>query len=455
MGRVEGSAGGANLTVGSPGRVLLRFTLPLLGSVIFQQLYNVADSFVAGQFIGEQALAAVGNAYEVTLIYLAFAFGCNVGCSVVVAQLFGGRRYGELRTAVSTTFLASGVLCLLLMGVGLGMIRPLLRLINTPDEVLADTARYLVIYTGGLLFLFFYNIATGIFTALGDSRTPFCFLAVSSVVNIFVDIWFVAGLGMGVAGTAWATFLCQGVSCVLALVALWRRLRRLPADGAAPLFSRSLLGKIARIAVPSILQQSFISVGNLVIQGVINGYGTSVMAGYTAAMKLNSFAITVFTAFGNGMSSFTAQNLGARQPARITRGFRAGLGLVLGVAAAFAAVYLLGGRALIGLFLTDGGSAALKTGQQFLRIVTPFYLAVCAKLMADGVLRGAGAMKQFVIATFLDLILRVALAFVFSTWFGEVGIWLAWPVGWVIGTAVSLRFYIRLRRREYLTRAAI
>ena len=214
-----------DLTVGKPESVLWRFCLPLFGSIIFQQLYNLADSFVAGKFVGENALAAVGNSYEITLIFIAFAFGCNIGCSVIVSQLFGARRMADLKTAVYTTLISSGVVCLLLMGLGTLLCTDLLQLINTPEDILPDSKLYLDIYILGLPFVFYYNVATGIFSALGDSKTPFYFLAASSLSNIAVDILFVTAFKMGVAGVAWATFLCQGVSCVLALVVVFRRFR--------------------------------------------------------------------------------------------------------------------------------------------------------------------------------------------------------------------------------------
>jgi putative MATE family efflux protein len=431
-----------DLTVGNPGAVLRRFCLPLFGSVIFQQLYNIADSLVAGKFIGESALAAVGNSYEITLLFIAFAFGCNIGCSVVVSQLFGGRAYGEMKTAVTTTLIAAGALCLALMAGGLLGSRALLELIRTPEEVMDASRLYLDIYLWGLPFLFFYNIATGIFSALGDSRTPFLFLALSSTANIGVDILFVTAFDMGVAGVAWATFLCQGVSCLLALAVVFRRLARIPAEGRRPLFSASALGRVAAIAVPSILQQSFISVGNIVIQGAINGFGTGVMAGYSAAVKLNNLVVTSFTTLGNGVSNFTAQNLGAGKTERIDQGFRAGLGLVWAVCLPVAAAYLLAGRQLLCLFIDAPTQTALDTGVTFLRLLSPFYFVVSAKLTADGVLRGTGSMGRFMAATFTDLILRVTLALVLSrTGLGATGIWLAWPIGWTAATVLSLLFY--------------
>ena len=259
-----------------------------------------------------------------------------------------------------------------------------------------------------------------------------------------MDIWFVAGFHMGVAGVAWATFICQGISCVLALCAVLRRLKGIKTEGSYPLFSWRICGKIAKVAVPSTLQQSFISVGNIIIQGVINGFGPGVMAGYSAAVKLNNLVITSFTTIGNGVSNYTAQNIGAGRPDRVKAGFTAGLKLVWLLCAPMAAVYLLFGRQLLFLFLKEPSGTAVTTGLMFLRILTPFYFVVSAKLISDGILRGASRMTQFMIGTFSDLILRVALAVILSrTSLGSTGIWCAWPVGWTIATVLSVVFYRR------------
>lgn len=435
-----------DLTQGEPQKVLWSFCLPMFGSIIFQQLYNIADSLVAGKFIGENALAAVGNSYNITLIFIAFAFGCNIGCSVIVSQLFGAKDYSTMKTSVYTALIASGVLCFVLMIGGLLSCDTLLRLMKTQPEIMADSSLYLKIYIWGLPFLFFYNIATGIFSALGDSRTPFIFLALSSTANIAVDILFVKSFSMGIAGVAWATFICQGISCVLSLVLILKRLSEIKTEGAVRVFSWHILQKVAVVAVPSILQQSFISVGNMMIQGCINGFGVSVAAGYSAAVKLNNLVITSFTTIGNGMSNFSAQNLGARQYARIRDGFRAGLKLVWCLCVPFCLVYILLGRYLLLLFMDQTSVSALTTGQQFLWILSPFYFVVSAKLITDGVLRGISAMSQFMVATFTDLVLRVVLAFAFSGLTGSaIGIWAAWPVGWSIATALSIFFY----RKQY------
>lgn len=434
-----------DLTEGQPERVLWSFCLPLFGSIIFQQLYNIADSLIAGKLVGENALAAVGNSYEITLIFIAFAFGCNIGCSVIVSRYFGAKENHNVRTAVHTTLVSGGILCLVLMTGGFLGCKGLLRLIQTSEEIMADSRLYLNIYIAGLPFLFFYNIATGIFSAMGDSKTPFLFLAFSSTANIAVDYLFVRFLHMGVSGVAWATFLCQGVSCILAVVVVFKRLSGLECRMEARIFSGHIFAQICAVAIPSILQQSFISVGNIVIQGLINGFGPSVIAGYAAAIKLNNLVITSFTTLGNGISNFTSQNLGAGKYERIHSGFKAGLKMVLALCVPIVVVYFLLGKWLVFLFMESAQGLAMDTGVQILRILSRFYFVVSVKLAADGVLRGASRMKEFMASTFTDLILRVVLAVVLSGMFGAVGIWAAWPVGWSFGAMVSLFFYRQLK----------
>ena len=247
---------------------------------------------------------------------------------------------------------------------------------------------------------------------------------------------------MGVAGVAWATLICQGVSCVLAVVVVFRRLAKIHTDEKPALFSMKLFKQISMIAIPSILQQSFISVGNIVIQGVINSFGSSVMAGYSAAIKLNNLVITSFTTLGNGISNFAAQNIGAGILPRVKAGFKAGLKLVWILCVPLVLLYFFAGNVLVSIFLDEPTGMAMSTGIEILRILSPFYFVVSTKLVADGILRGAGLMKQFMIATFTDLILRVSLAKILAaTILGSTGIWLAWPIGWAIGTLVSIFFY--------------
>ena len=432
-----------DLTQGSSRKMLWAFSIPMLLSVMFQQMYNIADSIIAGRFIGEDALAAVGASYPITMIFMAVAVGSNIGCAVVVSRLFGGRQYGKLKTAICTIFFACIGVSIVMTLLGLLLGNGLLALIQTPENVFASAALYLRIYIFGFLFLFLYNICTGIFTSLGDSRTPLYFLIGSSIANILLDILFVVALQMGVAGVAWATFVAQGAASILALLTLLHRLKQLRTNEPYEKFSAPMLKQIAIVAIPSILQQCFVSVGNLFVQSLVNSFGSAVIAGYSAAIKLNTFAVTCMTTLSNGLSSFTAQNLGAEKNERVGEGFRAGALLGILVCVPFFLFYFFGSETAMGLFMKAESQGAIRAGIAFLRIVTPFYFVVTIKVMCDGVLRGGSAMLYFMTTTFTDLLLRVVLAFVFAKGlgFGATGIWMAWPIGWSLSTLLSFSFY--------------
>lgn len=434
-----------DLTIGNPSKVLWKFTLPLLGSVVFQQLYNISDSIIAGKFAGVNALAAIGVSYPITMIFMAIAIGLNIGVSVIISQLFGGKRISDMKTAVYTSFIMTAVSSILLLIFGVAFCRPMLTLLDTPADIFSDGAAYLNIYTYGLPLLFFYNVSSGIFTALGDSKTPLYLLIFSSIANIVLDLLFVAYYQWGVPGAAWATFIAQGISSVISVVLVLLRLKGQKTESAPKIFDKEAFKNIMVVTVPSILQQSFVSVGNLFIQNIINGYGSAVIAGYSAAIKLNTFAITSFAAAGNAISSYTAQNVGAGQADRIKKGYKAGIIMCLIIAVPFIIFYFLFSRRAINLFMdSEDGKKAIETGIQFLKIVAPFYLVVSIKIFTDGVLRGAGYMKAFMIATFADLIIRVALSYILSAKLDVIGVWMSWPIGWVIATAISYLFYRRV-----------
>lgn len=432
-----------DLTQGSCKKMLWMFSIPMLLSVAFQQFYQIADSIIAGRFIGEHALAAVGASHPITMLFMAVAVGSNIGCAVVVSRLFGAKKYGELKTAVCTIFCACLAVSVVLTLIGLPGGNAMLSLIRTPADVFRDGAVYLRIYILGFLFLYLYNICNGIFTSLGDSRTPLYFLIGSSLGNIALDIVFVVWLDLGVAGVAWATFAAQGAASLLAFFTLLHRLQQLKTDAPYKKFSAVMLAQVTTVAIPSILQQCFISIGNLFVQSAVNSYGSAVIAGFSSAMKLNVFCVTCMTTMSNAVSSFTAQNLGAKKHDRVTEGFRAGSLLGVLVCVPFFLFYFFCSETAMGLFMDDSSREAIQAGVDFLRIVTPFYFIVTIKVMCDGVLRGGSAMLYFMTTTFADLFLRVALAFVFSKGlgFGARGIWMAWPVGWVLSTFLSYGFY--------------
>lgn len=432
-----------DMTSGAVAPILLKFSLPLLVSVVFQQLYSIADSVIAGNFINKDALAAIGASYPITMIFLAIGTGMNIGCSVVISTFFGAKDIRNMKTAVFTSMISCFVLAVILTVTGYFTSGLFLELLGTDAAVFEDAQAYLNIYAFGLVFLFMYNICTGIFTALGDSRTPLYFLIGSSLGNVALDILFVVVLKAGVPGTAWATFICQGICSVLAFIVLIRRIRGIECSSFS-YFEWSMLGRISRLSVPSILQQSFVSVGNLFIQGLVNSCGIDVMAGYSSAIKLNTFAVTCFSTVGNSVSSFTAQNTGALEYDRVRKGYKTGSLLAAGIAVIFSLVYVFFADSLIYIFMDSSdinNTAAAEAGKLFLSIVSPFFLTVALKLNSDGVLRGAGRIKSFMVTTFSDLVLRVAIAFVLCPMMGAQGIWLSWPIGWAISAILSNVLY--------------
>ena len=319
----------------------------------------------------------------------------------------------------------------------------MLTLLGTPDDIFADSNIYLRVYVLGLLFLFIYNACNGIFTALGDSKTPLFFLIASSLGNIGLDLLFVIVFQMGVAGVAWATFAAQGAAGIAAFFVLLRRVGKIQSDTPEKpkIFSSDALKQISRISVPSILQSSFVSVGNLFVQSLVNSFGSSVIGGYASAIKLNTFAITCFSTLSNSVSSFCAQNIGADKTDRVKTGVKSGMLMCLVIAIPFVVCFLLFGGTLVNLFATQANAEIIATGSKFLTIVSPFYFFVCIKIVIDGGVRGCGVMTPFMISTCLDLALRVIFAYILSPFFGSDGIWLSWPVGWVLALVVDLFFY--------------
>lgn len=432
-----------DMTVGKPVKVILLFSLPMLLSMAFQQMYNIADSVIAGKFAGTDALAAIGVSFPVTMLFLAVAMGASVGSSVIVSQFFGVKKTGKMKSAIGTSVIGIMAVAVVLTALGFGICKPVIKLLQTPSEILPAANTYLLIYIAGLPFLFLYNAATAIFTGLGDSRTPLYFLIFSSVFNVALDIVFVTAVKWGVAGVAWATFIAQGISGVLAMLTLLLRLRKVKAEEPYKIFDFSLLKKISLVAGPSILQQSFISVGQLCVQGLINSFGTETIAGYSAAIKVNTFCVAIFNTMSNALSSYTAQNIGAGDIERVKKGYPAALLIMAVVTVLFMAALIFAGKYLVALF-TDGkdDKNVIAIGRKFLWIVAASYPVVAYKVITDGVLRGSGYMLAFMCSTFTDLIVRVGVSFALAPWLGFTAVCLSFPIGWAVGALVGMGFYL-------------
>lgn len=433
-----------NLTEGPPLKLLFFFSLPMVAGNLFQQLYNMVDTAVVGKFVGEDAVAAVGSSFPVVFLAVAIAAGLSMGCNVVISQLFGAGRIHEMKTTVCTALITLSAVGLTLMLLGTLLAPSILQLLGTDPDIMTASQTYLRIYFGGAGFLFLYNTLNGIYNALGDSRTPLCFLMAASLGNIVLDLLFVARFGMGVAGVAWATLLAQGACALVSLTVMLRRLRRMPCepekrDLPFPLFDLSAVRRILKIGLPSMLQQSLVSASMMMMQGLVNSYGKVFVAGYTAATKIDTLAMMPNMNFANAISSYTAQNIGAGKYDRVKEGLKAILFMILIFSIVITLVIFLFGSQLLSLFLdpTDA-SGALSYGLSYMHTVSMFYILMGVMFVSNGVLRGAGDMGAFTFSSLANLGSRVAIAYGLSHTIGESAIWWSIPAGWLIGSCVSL-----------------
>ena len=425
----------------SPVSALLIFALPMMLGNFFQQAYTMADSVIVGRFVGEDALAAVGASYSLTNVFISIAIGGGVGASVITSQTFGRRDYPRMKRSVSTALLAFLAISIALGGVGLLFSRQIMVLLNTPQNILADATTYLNIYFIGLPFLFMYNVLSSMFNALGKSRIPLYLLIFSSLLNIGLDIWMVGPLQMGVAGAAWATLIAQGISAVLSFCIFLRELKTYPGKLEGRFFDLRELQNMGRVALPSILQQSTVSIGMMLVQSVVNSFGSQMLAGYSAAMRIESICVVPMSAMGNAISSYTAQNIGAGKEDRVKSGYRVSYGIIFAIAAAICLVVQLLARPLISLFLEAPSAAAFDTGIACVRFMGWFYVLIGLKMISDGVLRGAGDMTMFTVANLVNLGLRVILAVTLAPRFGIQFVWMAVPAGWLINYLISFFEY--------------
>lgn len=441
-----------DLTKGNPLKVLLFFALPMFLSMIFQQMYNLADSIVAGNYGGVSSLGAISASTPVVNIFLAISIGGTLGCSVVISTLFGARDYLRMKTAVYTAIISLTIVAFICTLVGIFICRPLLEMLNTPSSLMDDATIYLEIYIFGFFFLFIYNIANSIFTGLGDSKTPLILLIISSVSNIFIDILFANIFKNVVEGVAWATFITQGIASIVSMGLLIIRIRNFKVEGKYPFFNKKILKDMIRIAIPSIIQQSIVSVGQLMVQSLINSYGVETIDGYATAIKINSMAIMSINTLSSSMSSYTAQNMGVKAYDRIKKGYYSMVGLSLVLMSVIVAIVLLFNKEIINLFLQakegENLNKVIDVGKQFLITVAPFYLTVTVKIISDGTLRGAGKITPFMISTFVDLIVRVAFSYIFNNSLGFSAICWSFPVGWIVSAIIALTFYIIWQKKN-------
>ena len=430
------------LITDTPLKALTVFALPMILGSFFQQVYNMADSIIVGQYVGSSALAAVGACAALTNVFICVALGAGVGAGVLVSRYYGSGNYSRMKTIVSTSLISFLILSVFLGIFGFCFSHLMLGVLQTPVDILDEAVLYLRVYFVGFPFLFMYNILSTMFTSIGESKIPLALLIFSSVLNILMDIWMVAGLGLGVFGAAVATLIAQGISAILSLLIFFCRMRRYKSS--FRLFDGQELRSMLKIAVPSVLQQSTVSVGMMIVQAVVNPFGTQALAGYAATMRVENVFSLIFVSIGNAVSPYVSQNFGAGKIGRIRKGYHAALVLDICFAVlAFAVIETLH-TPISSLFLgKDGTAFAYQVSGDYMRWLGYFFIFMGIKMATDGVLRGLGIMRPFLAANMVNLAIRLAVALICAPRFGIELVWLAVPAGWLANFLIS---YAALRK---------
>ena len=440
-----------DMTTGNPTKLIFRFSLPLMVGNIFQQCYTIVDAIVVGQGVGVDALAAVGASDWINWMLLWMVQGMAQGCGVLVAQYFGAKELDGLRRAVTMSILLCGGCGILLTAVGLLGARPMLLLLQTPSDILEDAYSYLFILFSGLLVVMAYNLLSSILRALGDGKTPLIAMAIAGGINIVLDLVFVLVFHWGIAGAAIATVIAQMFSAVYCFLSLWKVpiLRFTKKDWN---IDRSLLSQLSRLGVPIALQNGIIAVGGMVVQYVLNGFGTLFIAGFTATNKLYGILECSAISFGYAMNTYMGQNMGARRLDRIRSGIRSVLGLSIGFSAVIGVVAVALGKMLLSLFVSTTDSnrdMVLDIAYQYLFIMASVLLVLYLLHAYRSSLQGLGNTRMPMVSGFIETVMRVGVALVGPLLLGEFGIFLCEPMAWT-GAAVFLiiMYYREVRKVE-------
>lgn len=443
------------MITGKPARTLIAFALPMILGNLFQQFYSLADSIIVGRTLGQDALAAVGSTAAIVMVYVAIANGLAIGCSVVISQLFGAGNYVKMKTAFNTAFMAFVGLSVLSLAIGLSTENAIVSLTGIPEHIVPDAKSYYFIYALGFPGLFFYNISNSGFNALGKSRMPLLFLLISSVLNIGLDFLFILQFHWGVAGAAIATTISQYLAAAVAFITLLRYIRKNFKTSEKPeLFNATVLKTIAKVAVPSMVTSSVVSLGFVALQSLINSFGTDTMAAYAAAVKIDGIAIVPMIQIGNATSTFTAQNIGAGKIERIPKGYHVSILMIAVICAVFGVILFFFGGAFVGMFMDAESSAnAIRIGSEYLRIVGSFYFVMGLMNVTSGVLRGAGDATWAMISTLCNFISRVAFAYIMVGINGsERSVWWSNLLGWTVGFLIA---YIRYRTGKWKEKSLV
>lgn len=432
-----------DMTTGSPAKLILHFSIPLLIGNIFQQFYSMVDTIIVGRFVGVQALAAVGSTGALAFLILGFIFGLTSGFSVIVAQKFGANDENGLRNSVATSIILCVILTIMMTTLSVLLAKPLLILMNTPLDILNDATIYIVIIFAGTATTVFYNMISSILRALGDSKTPLYFLIVSSILNVILDLFFIINLSLGVAGAAYATVISQGISGILCLIYISKKFPILKLQKKDWKLEKSFALKHLRIGLPMALQFSITAIGVMVLQRALNAFGSTIIAAYTAASKVEQLVMQPAITFGVTMATYAGQNLGAKNIERIKEGVKtcSYISLIISILAGI--IVVLFGGTFTNLFISGAETEVVESAKRYLNIVSVFFTVLGLLFIYRNTLQGIGDAFIPMMAGVAELVVRVVVAFTLPHFIGYTGICLASPIAWIAATVPLAISYFR------------
>lgn len=435
-----------NLTTGSVTKSILLFAAPMIAGNLFQQFYNIADTLIVGHYLGSDALAAVGASFTLMTFLTSIFIGLCMGCAIFFSMKYGAKDEETLKSGIALSFLLILLISLIINAIVLYNINPILKMLNIPNEILDITKAYLEVIFYGLLFTFLYNYFASLLKAIGNSVTPLIFLIISAIINIALDLYFILIVHTGVEGAAYATVISQAVSAFLVTAYC---LIKLPLTHLKPRHFRirkNIIRQLLSYSILTCIQQSVMNLGILMVQGLVNSFGVSVMAAFAAAVKIDSFAYMPVQDFGNAFSTFIAQNLGAGNTERIKSGIRSAALTATSFCIVISAVVLIFAEKLMMLFVNSSETGIISIGAEYLRIEGAFYCAIGVLFLLYGLYRGLGKPGMSIVLTVISLGTRVGLAYLLAPIqsVGVLGIWSAIPIGWILADIAGIIYYRRL-----------
>jgi putative MATE family efflux protein len=430
-----------DLTVGNEAKLIFRFALPMLIGNVFQQFYQIVDTIVVGNVLGKGALASIGASFPIIFALLSLIIGIGSGFGIVISQYFGAKEIDKVKHTISTMFISLSIVSVVMSVIGISFSEEIFRLLQLPEELMSDAVTYLNIYLSGIIVMFGYNATSAVLRGLGDSKTPLYFLITSTVVNIGLDLLFIVVFKWGVSGAAWATIISQAGAFFAAIIYLNKTHTIISFSKKAMMFDYTILKQGVRIGFPSGLQQTFVALGMMALMGIVNTFGTDVIAAYSIGGRIDSFAALPAMVFSAALATFTGQNLGAKKEFRVKKGLIATVIMASIFYILITTVVICFRQQLVSLFNND--PEVIRIGSEYLTIVNIFYIFFILMFVMSGVLRGAGAtLIPMFISVFSLWLVRVPLAYFLSQIYGETGMWWSIPIAWIVGFLGAFIYYL-------------